>query len=122
MTEQRIILEMGMGVDLHGQDSQKAARRGIENTLRQVTLPIFGTLGIDTTTLRVAVTIAVPDPDQIVVSDLAPLFPHGSVTITPVTGGQRVANPKTGSTLVVATIAIEAFLPSETGNWALSGA
>ena len=34
MTEQRIIIEMGMGNDLHGMDYTKAAARAIEDALR----------------------------------------------------------------------------------------
>ena len=45
MAEQRIIIEMGMGNDLHGMDYTKAAARAIEDALRHSSLPLFGARG-----------------------------------------------------------------------------
>ena len=41
MSDQRFIIEMGMGNDLHGMDYQKAARRAIEDAIRHSTIPMF---------------------------------------------------------------------------------
>jgi len=61
MTDQRIILEMGMGNDLYGMDYTKAAARAIEDALRHSTLPLFETLDIPHSEMRVAVTIGVQE-------------------------------------------------------------
>ena len=45
--EQRVIIEMGMGNDLHGMDYQKAAARASEDAIRHSTLPIFQSIGMD---------------------------------------------------------------------------
>ena len=42
--EQRIIIEMGMGNDLHGMDYTKACARAIEDAFRHSSLPLFGAL------------------------------------------------------------------------------
>ena len=47
MTEQRVIIEMGMGNDLHGMDYTKAAGRAIEDALRHSSLPLFGVLALE---------------------------------------------------------------------------
>ena len=57
MTEQRVIIEMGMGNDQYGQDYQKAAARAIEDAIRHSSIPMLGALDIDHTEMRVDVTI-----------------------------------------------------------------
>ena len=117
--KQRIIIEMGMGNDLHGMDYQKAARRAIEDAFRHSTLPIFATLDIPTDAMRVQVTVGVQEPDKLDTDALIAMLPRGRATVTAVKGGQNVANPATGDTAVIATAAVEAFLPSQAANWKL---
>ena len=117
MTDQRVIIEMGMGNDLHGMDYQKAAARAIEDAIRHSTLPIFQSIGLDHSAMRVQVTVGVQEPDKIDTTALAKNLPRGRATVSAVFGGMNVPNPETGDTAVVATAAIEAFLPSQTGKW-----
>ncbi|MEL6646441.1 MAG: Lin0512 family protein [Pseudomonadota bacterium] len=117
MTDQRFILEIGMGNDLHGMDYQKAATRAIESALRRSTLPIFEATGIHHTQMRVAVTVGVQDPEALDCAALAKGLPRGQATVTAVKGGQNVTNSETGETLVIATVAVEAFLPSQADRW-----
>ena len=115
--EQRIIIEMGMGNDLHGMDYQKAAARAIEDAIRHSTLPIFDSIDLAHTEMRVQVTVAVQNPDQIDADALKSGLPRGQATVSVVKGGLNIPNPETGETAVVATAAVEAFLPSQAGKW-----
>ena len=115
--DQRIIIEMGMGNDLHGMDYQKAARRAIEDAIRHSTLPIFESIGMDHKDMRVQVTVAVQDPDKIDPEALKVGLPRGRAEIRVTKGGLNIPNPETGDTAVVATAAVEAFLPSQAGKW-----
>ncbi len=117
MTDQRVILEMGMGNDLHGMDYQKAAARAIEDAFRHSTLPIFSSIDLPTDVMRVQVTVGVQEPDQIDTDALAATLPRGRASVTAVKGGQNVLNPESGETAVVATAAIEAFLPNQSAHW-----
>jgi uncharacterized protein (TIGR02058 family) len=117
MTDQRVIIEMGMGNDLHGMDYQKAAARAIEDAIRHSTLPIFQSIGLETDAMRVQVTVGVQEPDKIDTDALATRLPRGRATVTAVFGGMNVPNPETSDTAVVATAAVEAFLPSQAGKW-----
>ncbi|WP_299849014.1 Lin0512 family protein [uncultured Roseovarius sp.] len=119
MSDQRFIIEMGMGNDLHGMDYQKAARRAIEDAFRHSTLPIFQATGLDHSEMRVQVTVGVQDPGQIDTTALAGTLPRGRASVTTVKGGQNVTNPETGETLVIATAAVEAFLPYQGDKWQL---
>ncbi|MEL6888684.1 MAG: Lin0512 family protein, partial [Pseudomonadota bacterium] len=77
MAEQRLIIEMAQGVDLHGRDDTKAARRAVEQALQGASLPIFGTLGLDRDAMRIVVHVAVPRPEAVDVDVIAGLLPYG---------------------------------------------
>ena len=122
MTDQRIIIEMGMGNDLYGQDYQKAAARAIQDALRHSSLPLFETLNIPHSDMRVQVTIGVADPDQIDTAALAGTLPRGQASVTAVKGGLNTTNPDSGNTIVIATAAVEAFLPNQSQAWRVTPA
>ncbi len=117
MMEQRVIIEMGMGNDLHGMDYQKAARRAIEDAIRHSTLPIFQSIDLSHTEMRVQVTVAAQEPDKIDAEALKSGLPRGRAEVSVVAGGLNIPNEETGDTAVVVTAAVEAFLPSQVGKW-----
>jgi len=111
MSDQRFIIEMGMGNDLYGQDYTKAAGRAIEDALRHSSIPLFEATGLSHDAMRVHVTIGVQNPDDVDCDVLAEKLPRGRGTVTAVVGGLNVVNPDTGNVTVVASAAVEAFLP-----------
>ena len=121
MSEQRMIIEMGMGNDQYGQDYTKAAARAIEDAIRHSALPIFERLGLSHDLMRVRVTVAVQEPDAVDTEVLKARLPRGQVEVRAVHGGLDVANPETDGRIVVASAAVEAFLPKQTG-WRLKSA
>ncbi len=116
MSDQRMIIEMGMGNDLYGMDYTKAAARAIEDAIRHSSIPMFEALDIPHDAMRVQVTVAVQDPEAVDVVALAQNLPRGRVTVRAVKGGLNVDNPETGTTIVIASAAVEAFLPAP-GGW-----
>ena len=62
MTRVRCITEMGMGVDVHGKDATKAAKRAVSDAIRHSSLGFFRMLGKTADDVFVDVTIGVPDP------------------------------------------------------------
>ena len=121
MSDQRFIIEMGMGNDQYGQDYTKAAARAIEDAIRHSAIPMFDAIGLGHDQMRVQVTIGVQAPDQIDTQALVAKLPRGNAQVHAVIGGLNVHNPETGSTLVIATAAVEAFLPPQSG-WKLTKA
>ncbi|MEM9148438.1 MAG: Lin0512 family protein [Pseudomonadota bacterium] len=119
MSDQRVILEMGSGNDLHGRDYTKAAIRAVEDAIRHSSLPLFRCLGLDQGLMRVAITIGVAEPSAVETDRVAAHLPHGTVTVVAVPGGLDVTNPETGEVTVIATAAVEAHLPPQPG-WRLS--
>ena len=119
MAEQRFIIEMGMGNDQYGMDYTKAAGRAIEDAIRHSAIPMFQATGMSTDEMRVAVTIGVQDPDAVDCAALVSALPRGRAEVRAVHGGLNVENGETGTTIVIATAAVEAFLPRQTG-WKLT--
>ncbi len=117
MAEQRVIIEMGMGNDLHGMDYTKAAGRAIEDALRHSSLPLLGVLGLGHEAMRVQVTVAVQDPEKVDVDALRAKLPRGRAEVRAVFGGLNV--PSGDEIIVVAQASVEAFVPPQNG-WQLA--
>ena len=117
MAEQRLIIEMGMGNDLHGLDYTKAAKRAIEDAFRHSSLPIFGKTGLSHDAMRVQVTVGVQEPEAVDVDALVATLPRGRAEVRVVKGGLNVETD--GEPIVIAQASVEAFLPPQTG-WRLT--
>jgi uncharacterized protein (TIGR02058 family) len=119
MPEKRLILEMGTGNDLFGGDYTKAACRAVQDALHHSVLPLFRTLGYDTLDMRVQVTIGVQRPEMVDAEVVRAELPRGRPEVRVVFGGLDVHHPEQDTTHVVATAAIEAWLPIEPDAWRL---
>ena len=89
MTRVRCITEMGMGVDVHGKDATKAARRAVSDAIRHSSLGFFRMLGKTSSDMFVDVTIGVPDPGAVDTSAVAKELPYGTVTCQRSRAGSR---------------------------------
>ncbi|GFE66878.1 Lin0512 family protein [Litoreibacter roseus] len=117
----RIILEMGTGNDLYGMDYTKAARRAIQDALHHSSLVMFKSLGLDHVQMSVRVTVAVQDPAKLDLEALKAELPRGRAEVKAVKGGLNVEDPDNATTHVIATAAVEAFLPVDASDWRISG-
>lgn len=117
MSEKRIILEMGTGNDLYGQDYTKAAQRAVQDALHHSSITLFSKLGIDHSEMRVSVTIGVQQPDAVDCHLVAADLPRGRAKVRAVKGGLDVTDDEAGTRHVIATAAIEAFLPDQAGKY-----
>lgn len=122
MAEKRIILEMGTGNDLYGSDYTKAAIRAVHDALHHSSIVLFKSLGYDHGNMRVQVTVGVQEPDKVDLERVAAELPRGYARVTAVKGGLNVVDAEQDTTHIVATAAVEAFLPVEEGAWRLSQA
>jgi uncharacterized protein (TIGR02058 family) len=84
------VLEFGMGVDVHGNDSTKAACRAVSDAIRHSSLPFFRAVRDRGGRMLVDVTVGVPDPAAVDVERVRRELPHGEVTVRAVPGGLRV--------------------------------
>src|SRR5690349_5122544 len=104
-----LVLEFGMGVDVHGQDCTKAARRAVSDAIRHSSLPLLGQIRERGGTMLVDVTVAVPDPASVDTDAVKSELPHGEVTVTAVSGGLRV--PHSDALIACASITVSARYP-----------
>lgn len=118
--EKRIILEMGTGNDLYGRDYTKAAIRAVHDALHHSSIVLFKSLGYDHREMRVQVTIAVQEPDKVDLAKVGAELPRGRAEVTAVFGGLNVEDAEQETTHVIATAAVEAFLPIDAASWRLS--
>ncbi|MEL0142159.1 MAG: Lin0512 family protein [Candidatus Puniceispirillaceae bacterium] len=116
----RIILEMGMGNDLYGEDYTKAACRAVEDAIRHSSLILFRSLGFDHADMQVKVTIGVQYPDRVDTAIVALKLPRGKAEVTAVKGGLNVVDAENNTCSVVATAAVEAYLNINPNDWVIS--
>jgi uncharacterized protein (TIGR02058 family) len=93
MLMRTFIVELGSGVDLHGQDPTKAAVRAVRDAFAHVSLPgLRAVVGIeDTSTVEVDVKIgAPPEAGDVDVEQVRSQFPFGTVTVSVQPGGLMV--------------------------------
>ena len=89
MTRQRFIVELGTGVDLHGEDVTEAACRAVKDAIS--TNCLCGLLEIvgleDPNQMEVEVLVASPKPAEVDLDKVKEMLPFGRVSVNTVSGG-----------------------------------
>lgn len=106
MSLKRVILEMGTGNDLHGADYTKAAIRAVEDALHHSSLSMIGSLGLDSKTMQVEVTIGVQRPEKVDAAAVKASLPRGQATVKVVKGGLDVPAEGAHDLAVIASAAL----------------
>ena len=85
----RFVIEVGTGIDLHGQDATKAAARAVKDAISRSCLcglvEIVGLTDLDA--MRVDILIGAPHPEQVEQETVMAVVPFGVKKIEVVTGG-----------------------------------
>ena len=122
----RIILELGTGNDLYGEDYTKAACRAVQDAIHHSSLIIMGTLNLDFKKMNVKVHIGVQSPESLDVNIIKKELPHGNIEVVPTLGGlnlvdeqKSIENTGYGNVSVIATAAIEVFYDLKPENYSL---
>ena len=102
----RIITEFGTGNDLHGGDYTKAAVRAVQDAIHHSSLSLIRSLGINSRTMQVAVTIGVQQPERVNAETVKAALPHGQVTVSVVKGGLDVPDEAAGDVAIIASAAV----------------
>lgn len=97
---------MGMGVDVHGHDYTKAARRAVSDALRHSSLNFFRVTDKSRDDMHVEVIVAVAEPDLVDTEAVAEDVPYGTVIVRAVGGGLDVPAPEGADGIVMANAAI----------------
>jgi uncharacterized protein (TIGR02058 family) len=98
-------------------DYTKAALIAFNDAIRHSSIILFRSLDLDHCVMNVNVTIGVQDPEQVDVDRLMAEVPRGNPNINVVFGGQNITTTPGENPTVVATCAIEAFVPDLSQAW-----
>ncbi|WP_088239896.1 Lin0512 family protein [Calothrix rhizosoleniae] len=92
MVRKRLIIEMGMGIDQHGQEPTVAAARAVRNAIAHNALPgVWEVAGLsDPNEMIVEVQVAVPYSEQVRQDEVLAVLPFGQKTLTLESGGMVV--------------------------------
>jgi uncharacterized protein (TIGR02058 family) len=116
MARVRCITEMGMGVDVHGRDATKAARRAVSDAIRHSSIGFFRMVGKTSKDMFVDVTIGVPDAGSVDTSAVAKELPYGTVTVTAVNGGLEIPAEQGSDAIIIANAAVIVSLDDGAGG------
>ena len=107
MTKKRMVLEIGMGTDIRGADSTKAACRAVRDALWHNSLSIAPALGQTVQDMIVDIHIGVPRPESVNKAEVLAVLPYGRGTVTVVEGGLEIRNDAgTDGTLIANACAV----------------
>ncbi len=89
METKRFVVEIGTGVDLHGEDVTKAACRAVKDAIsRSCLCGLVEILGIeDLQAMQVDILVACPKPDEVDLEQVKATVPIGQKTARAVEGG-----------------------------------
>ncbi|MEM9277810.1 MAG: Lin0512 family protein [Pseudomonadota bacterium] len=107
----RIILEMGTGNDLYGEDYTKAAKRAVQDAIHHSSLTLFKSLDIDPAIMQIELNIAAQDPGKVDLGEVAAELPYGRITAKAVHGGLNIHDEVTDRTSVIVNAGIIVRLP-----------
>lgn len=107
MAKTRLVVELGTGVDLHGGDHTKAARRAVEDAIHRSSLLYLADAAQAGKLPKVAidVTIASPKPDAVDGEAVLLALPFGEKSIRIVAGGMEVEGTEPDS-IIMANAAV----------------
>ncbi len=85
----RFVVELGMGVDLHGENMTKAACRAVRDAIgRSCLCGLIEILGLESLEeVQVEILVACPDPDRVDRDVVAAEVPIGRATVKVIPGG-----------------------------------
>jgi uncharacterized protein (TIGR02058 family) len=119
MPLKRIILELGTGNDLYGENYTKAACRAVQDALHHSSLIVFRSLELNREQMKITVNIGVQKPDAIDAEAVAAEIPFGEVVVNPVVGGLNVVDDEHDTVSVIATAGIAVQLDLPEGKFTL---
>jgi len=102
----RYVTEMGMGVDVHGGDYTKAAKRAVADAIRHSSLNFFNALGKRPEDMRITVKIGAGQPHQIDTTAVAAELPYGTVTVEASVGGLDIPSENGRDLMVMVNAAV----------------
>lgn len=109
MALKRMVMELGMGTDIRGEDYTKAACRGLHNALRQNSLTVADAFGVSRDGMQVEIIVGVQQPDEIQTAEVAAMLPYGTPSVRVEKGGMDTQK-EGGGAIIMANVAVIVYL------------
>ncbi|PIB26167.1 hypothetical protein BFP76_13025 [Amylibacter kogurei] len=109
MAKKRVAVEFGMGTSLRRMDYTQAACRALRDALWHNSLTMADAFGFDKSAMLVDVEIAVQQPDQVDIGELAKILPYGQPSFRVEHGGLDIAKPNGDHTVIANAAVIVSF-------------
>ncbi len=106
MALKRYLTEMGMGVDVHGGDYTKAAKRAVSDAIRHSSINFFPHIEYTRDDMQLIVKVGAQKPELIDTDAVANEFPYGDVTIQTELGGLDVPAENGQDLMVVVNVVV----------------
>lgn len=106
MSLKRYVTEMGMGVDVHGGDYTKAAKRAVSDAIRHSSLNFFPHVEKTREEMQIIVKIGAARPEAVDKEAVASELPYGCVTVEPEKGGLDIPSESGQDLMVIVNAAI----------------
>lgn len=110
MAMKRMALQIGMGTDIRGGDSTKAAARALRDALWRNALTIAPALDRSPQDMRVEVRIGVPRPETVDEAEVLAVLPYGNGSLAVVEGGLAIPHDGRDDETLVAHAAASVYL------------
>lgn len=115
MAVKRMVLEIGMGTDLGGEDWTKAACRAVRDALWHNSLTVADAFGVGRDGMLIEAVIGAGDPDAVDRGTVAEVFPYGTVTVRVERGGMAIPKEDGSNTILAnAAVIVSLDLPEAT--------
>lgn len=105
----QMAIEIGMGTDLRGEDSTKAACRAVKDALHRNSLTIAPALSFPREAMLVDIRIGAPNPSSVDEKAVAACAPYGVVSVETVEGGLSVDHYAESATIIANAIVSVSF-------------
>jgi len=105
----RCLIEIGCGVDLHGSDCTKAAKRAVVDAFARNNISfhtLARTFRADLASLQVEATIGVPNPESVDQDVVLAELPKGKAILNVQQGGLRVQDDTGPDATIIASAAL----------------
>ncbi len=106
MSLKRYLTEMGMGIDVHGGDYTKAAKRAVSDAIRHSSINFFPHIDKEREDMQLVVKVGVAEPEKLDVEAVANEFPYGNVTIEAEVGGLNALAENGKDLMVIANVIV----------------
>ncbi len=116
MPYKRLVMELGMGTDIRGQDYTKAAIRAVENALRQNALVVADAFGKARDEMKVDIHIGAGKPEEIDKEQIAAILPYGNGEVIAHAGGLDTFKDDGTPGTIMVNAALIVYLDLEDGQ------